>query len=208
MPAQFETRRLVLRPYTHDDAPALLQAVQTSRESLLPWLPWARSENRTLAECHYTIEKFLRDMAAPDCQAYAFAAFDKADGSLVGGSGFHHVIPATHQAEVGYWTRAERRRQGYCAEFTAGMISWLLTPCDSGGWGFRRIEIQCASRNLASQAVPRKLGLRQEARILQHRWLDGYGWDDTLMWGVLRDEWDAATHQRRADAAGTASSAG
>jgi RimJ/RimL family protein N-acetyltransferase len=70
------------------------------------------------------------------------------------------------------------------------MISWAFGAPEAGGWGFRRIHIRCAERNLASRRVPQKLGLTQEATLRAHRWAPEHGWVDTLAWGVLAEEWD------------------
>jgi RimJ/RimL family protein N-acetyltransferase len=80
-----------------------------------------------------------------------------------------------------------------CTEAVAGLISWAFTDQREGGWGLRRIEIFCARRNLASQRVPQKLGLRQEVHRRQAGWIEGLGWEDQLGWGVVRDEWRPRT---------------
>lgn len=172
--------------YTHADARALYEATERSRGTLLPWLPWARTDNLSVEACHYTIEKFERDLAKLPAGLIALGVFERASGELVGGSGFHNIKPATHQAEVGYWTRSDWRRKGVCTESTRAVIEWMFRPQSEGGWGFRRIEIKCAAGNVGSQGVPRKLGLREEARFVQDRWIDGRGWDDTLVWGVVQ----------------------
>ena len=85
-----------------------------------------------------------------------------------------------------------------CTEAVAHLISWAFEHPSAGGWGLRRIEIYCAAANAASQRVPRKLGMRQEVTRRKARFVPGVGWDDTLGWGVLREEWDSAAHRVRA----------
>ena len=77
------------------------------------------------------------------------------------------------------------------------MISWGFTPQSQGGWGLRRIHIKCAQRNSASQAVPAKIGRKEEIRSRQERFVPGMGWVETLGWGVLADEWDCARMKLR-----------
>ena len=117
---------------------------------------------------------------------------------LVGGTGLHRVQPAHHEAEIGYWIRAPLRQRGLCTEAVAGLLTWAFTPQARGGWGFRRVHIRCAGANAASARVPGKLNLPFEARHAQERWVTGVGWQDTLVWGVLAEQWDLATSSLRA----------
>lgn len=192
---------LVIRPYSHADAPALFEAVSTSRESLLPWLPWAKFEHQSLAQTTYAIESFIRASADPlrpehnAVLAYVFGIFDADDGELLGGTGFNRIVPNTRDAETGYWVRASRRREGVATRATAVNLSWGFTPQHEGGLGFRRIRIFAAADNVASCRVPLRLGLRQCMHARQDRVVDGVGLCDTLGWEVLADEWDCHAHR-------------
>ena len=198
VPVVVETPRLILRPWTHADAGQLLEAIEDGRASLLPWLPWAATDNRTIAECHYTIERFARDFAASGGSAYTslvLGIFEKGTGRALGGTGFHDLKPGIHECEIGYWVRASARRRGICREAVEGWLTCLLSPQGGGakppGWGLRRAKIVCAATNTASQGVPRSLNLRQEARFRLDRYIEGHGWDDTLSFGVTAEEWAA-----------------
>lgn len=204
-PARLVTPRMVIRNYEPGDAPALFEAVNTSRSTLLPWLPWARGEHLTEAMSLYTVEWFrrsLRDIAFSGMIGYG--VFLRRGGQLVGGTGFHSVHLKHAQCEVGYWLHAHHRGKGYCTESTRWIISCLLTP-QSGhvagadgeatrGWGFRRVEIFCNAQNAPSAAVPRRLGLPLECVRRADRWWPEVGWVDSLGWAVLADEWDTAQH--------------
>lgn len=191
LPDGYETDRLLLRAWRHEDAPGMLAAIDVDRASLLPWLPWPNVDNRTLYECIFQIERFRREGArtTPPADNFVIAIIDRATGEVLGGTGLHRVAHDLHQAEIGYWLRADRRRQGVCTEAVAGLLTWAFTPQDRGGWGLRRIEIFCAAANTASRRVPEKLGLRQEVHKRADRWVPGLGWSDTLGWGVLAEEW-------------------
>lgn len=176
----------------------MLDALNADRASFLPWLPWVLADNRTLDECSAAIERFRikADRQDPPADDFVIGIFDRASGLPLGGTGLHRIVHAWHEAEIGYWIRPDRRAQGLCTEAVAGLISWAFTPHERGGWGLRRLHIRCAGRNAASQRVPAKLGLRHEARLVRERWTDGLnspipsGWDDTLVWGVVTEEWD------------------
>lgn len=202
LPERFETERLVLRWYVPSDAPALFDAVSRSRGSMLPWLPWAEHDHRSVEESLYNIEWFRRgrerwDDAFMNLAGYVLGAFDSRTGALIGGTGLNRFNRSTHNAETGYWVTQQSHRRGYCSEMTAGLLTWAFTPQTRGGWGLRRVHIFAASANAASCGVPRKLGLRQELHTLKDRWVEGHGWTDTLGWGVLAEEWDLERNRVR-----------
>lgn len=190
LPVAFQTERLTIRFPGAPDADGFFEMISSSRASFAPWLPWAETEHVAVEQTMYFIEKFRRTRTEPGATDFTMGIFDRATGRPLGGTGLHRVVPNTYEGEIGYYVRADAQNKGICTEATRGLITWALTPQDQGGWGLRRIHIRCAARNLASQRVPRKLGLREEARLVQERWTPGLGWEDTLVWGVLNDEWD------------------
>jgi ribosomal-protein-serine acetyltransferase len=191
-PAPRRTARLLLRFWAPEDAPSFLAALNIERDSFLPWLPWVADDNRNLAEVMFNFERFRRERerTAPPPGDFTLGVIDAATGQAVGGTGFARLAHAHHEAEIGYWIRADRRGHGLCPEATAAMISWGLTPQSEGGWGFHRVHIRVAGSNAVSRRVPEKLGLRHEACLRSERWVNSIGWDDTHVWGVVAGEWD------------------
>lgn len=197
-----ETPRLVIRGYELDDAPAAFAAVNTSRQHLLPWLPWV-DEHRELAGTVRYIASQMVIASDPSTltgdgsrMGLGVGIFERDGGAFVGGTGFNDVRPSTASAETGYWIRADRTGRGYCTEAMRHWLSWLLSPQDAGGGGLglARVRIYCSSANAASRRVPEKLGLRQEVHQRADVLIPGLGVTDRLGWGVLREEWDCARH--------------
>ncbi|MFO0782111.1 MAG: GNAT family protein [Phycisphaerales bacterium] len=194
LPTGCRTSRLSLCYWQLEDAPAMLAALTIDRESFLPWLPWTLTDNRTVEQCCAAIERQRekRERADGQPEDVVVAIFDAMTGDALGGTGLHRMVHAYHEAEIGYWMRADRRRQGFCTEAVAALVTWAFMPQDQGGWGLRRIHIRCAALNVPSSAVPRRLGFAHEATLRKERWVPGHGWDDTLVFGMLREEWRAA----------------
>lgn len=189
LPQQLETDRLRLRFWEARDAAGMLAALDADRSSYLPWLPWVEVDNLNHEQCVYNIERFRRRRAEPGCDDFVIGIFEKASDVPLGGTGLHRIQAAWHEAEIGYWIDPRSRGKGLCAEAVAGLIGWAFRPQDRGGWGLRRIHIRCAAANRASAAVPRRLGLTQEATLRKERWVPGVGWDDTLAFSALAAEW-------------------
>lgn len=188
-PLSIETERLIIRCATHDDVPAIFEAIDTNRERLLPWMEWAESENLTIAQTHYTIERFIRDAKQDVPVNLAMLICDRATGKPIGGTGLHDFKPGTHQAETGYWVLPDRQRTGVCTEAVVGLTEACFRTQDRSGFGLRRMEIVCSADNPASARVAEKAGYEREARYRKHRWVEGIGWSDTLVFGALADTW-------------------
>jgi ribosomal-protein-serine acetyltransferase len=190
LPLPLETDRAVLDWYVEDDAPALFSAVSGSREALLPWLPWAREDHQDVAMSLDRIRTFAKERGYAHPESYPMAIFDRERRRVLGGTGFASVDEARAAADVGYWIRADRRRQGLCTEVVGRLISSAFTD-----WGFRRITIGCDGENRPSQRVAETLGLRCETREVRSRWLDEVGWSDHVGYAVLASEWDTERHR-------------
>lgn len=165
-----ETERLIVRPLTMDDLPAVYQlldheAWQTG-QSLAErehWLRWTMMNYIELAKLYQ-----------PPYGDRAVVL--KATGELVGSVGVVQsygpfaVLPAFggHTADFNarkfepalglFWaTRAAHQKKGFAAEAARAVIDFLFT-----NFNLRRIVATTEYDNHASQAVMRKLGMRLE----------------------------------------------
>ena len=66
-----------------------------------------------------------------------------------------------------------------------------LLPLAFDGLGLHRIIGRIDARNLASANVLRRLGMRQEALLVENEWFKGE-WTDEIDFGLLAREWRAA----------------
>lgn len=190
LPLPLETERTIIRPWTVADAPSLFEAIDTGRDRLLPWMVWAHDHHRDVESSSATIEQFAAAQARPDCRNFVLGIVDRATGQAIGGTGLHDIRPYWRQAEIGYWLRPDRWGRGIVPEVVRALITSAFTPAGRGGWGLRRILINCAQANTNSVAVCEKLGLRLETRAKDERWVEGLGYHDALGFAVLESEWD------------------
>ena len=189
----FTTNRLRADWWRPENAPSLWEAIETSRSTLIPWLPWAATGHRDPEETLERIDAWTRQRQAPEADEFFLGLFDRHTGEIVGGTGLHRVIYELGQAEIGYWVRASRRGEGLCTEALRAVVSWAFRD-----WGLRRLVVECVAENVASRRVAEKATLPLEACHRRARWVDHVGLCDSLVYGVLRDEWDVE-RQRRAD---------
>jgi RimJ/RimL family protein N-acetyltransferase len=100
----------------------------------------------------------------------------------LGGTGLHPRIGEAG-LEIGYWIHRDYVNRGLVTESTAALIKVAFEIVH-----VHRIEIHCNPANLASAAIPRKLGFKHEGTLRAWtRFLDG--WSDSMVWGLLDTEY-------------------
>jgi len=178
-PEHIDLGTVVLRRMTVEDAPAISCAALESLEHLRPWMPWATPEGTSVQS--QTARLLGPAGAWTSGSDYEYGIF-LPGGPLVGGCGLHRRIgPAA--LEIGYWVHADHVRRGIASASAAG-----LTDAGFAVRGIERMEIHCDEANLASAAVPPKLGYRLESRIDHPPEAPGET-GTRLVWVVYRREW-------------------
>lgn len=173
-----ETRRLVIRCWTPEDAPKLRRAIDELDSHLRPWIPWMRSEPQSLDQ---TVARLRSYRASFDLDRdYRYAVFDEAEAELIGETGLY-TRAGVGAREIGYWTHLRHGGQGFAVEAAAAMVR-VAFEVD----GVDRLEIHCARENEASARVPLRLGFTHEA-TLARRIEDTEGrLRDAMIWTLLR----------------------
>ncbi|MDX6386934.1 MAG: hypothetical protein QOD85_736 [Gaiellaceae bacterium] len=156
-PYRIETPRLVVRCWEPEDAPLLKEAVDSSLEHLLPWMPWARFEPQTLSE-KVELARIFRGNFDLD-NDYVYGVFEPDESRALGGSGLH-PRGGDGSLEIGYWIRADSIGKGLATELTAVLTRVGFEQC-----GLVRVDIQVDPANERSLAIPRKLGFTEEATL-------------------------------------------
>lgn len=195
---RIDTERLVLRCWHPEDAPLVKRAIDMSLDHLRPWMPWVAHEPEELAAKVQRLRKF-RGQFDLDLD-FTYGIFNKDETEVLGGTGLHTRIGAD-ALEIGYWIRVDHIRQGLATETTAALtrIAFEIHKVS-------RVEIHCRPTNVASAAVPAKLGYRHEATLARRVQEPDGTLGDTMVWTMFDDEYAtsvAATFPLRAfDAVG------
>jgi RimJ/RimL family protein N-acetyltransferase len=183
-----ETDRLVLRCWSPEDAPALRAALDESDNHLRPWIPFMKNEPRSLPE---TIEWLRSHRANFDSdQLHRYGVFSKDNGMLLGENMLlSRVGPGG--LEVGYWTRVNSGAHGFATEASCAMIRIAFEVT-----GIERVEIHCAPGNLASVAIPAKLGFRHEATLKDRAPDTEGGVHDLMIWTLFAEDYPGTLASR------------
>ena len=116
LPTSIDTERLLLRPPQTGDGSLLFAAITESLPELrrfLASLPWVAAEQTLESAELYCRNAQANFVARKDLP---FLLFEKATGQLVGASGLHRIEWSTPKAEIGYWGRVSRARNGFISE--------------------------------------------------------------------------------------------
>jgi RimJ/RimL family protein N-acetyltransferase len=131
-----------------------------------------------------TLRVLLRDRLPVMRERGLMAAYlieDTRDGSILGGTNFHHFDPLRDVVEVGYWLFVDARGRGVATRIVAAMVDYALAN------GICRVEAHVRPENRPSELVLERLGFEREGvkrRYLHH---EGARVDATL-WARVADD--------------------
>jgi RimJ/RimL family protein N-acetyltransferase len=112
------------------------------------------------------------------------------DGTLLGDLGIHLPADVEGSVEFGVSIAPAHQGRGYACEAVRAVFGLVF-----GQLGRHRIHASVDPRNLASMAMLRALGMRQEAHHRESLWLHGE-WVDDVVFALLASEWRAAPSAR------------
>jgi RimJ/RimL family protein N-acetyltransferase len=150
-PERLDAGLLVLRRLRPEDADAIAAAVAASMEHLRPWMPWATPDSADPRTQRVRVAESDEMWAQGTDFIYSIVG---TDGDLAGEIGLHRRLD-DGGIEIGYWIAEQQTRRGLGTAAAAALTEVALRLP-----GVARVEIHCDEANVASSAIPRKLGYR------------------------------------------------
>lgn len=121
---------------------------------------------------------------------YPFAIVDRATGALAGSTSYYGVVPDDQRLSIGYtWVGAPFQRTGLNRAAKHLLLCHAFDVLQ-----FERVELETDSRNLKSQQAMRRMGATEEGTLRRHRLTQGGVRRDTVIFSIIRPEWDALRH--------------
>ncbi len=163
------TRRLLLRPRRPDDAAALFPDM--SDAAFMSW--WSRPPFETEDELRARFDvsdggrRWAITLPKDDTALGFVVATEKPQGRVT---------------EIGFLLARRAQGQGFASEAVAAVLDLLFKE------GQRRIFADADPENAASIALLQRLGFQLEGR-LRAEWETHMGLRDSLIFGLLKDEW-------------------
>jgi len=178
------TERLLLRPLSVDDAEALW--VYRSQPDVCRYVPFPPMDRAVISERLAT--QWATSTLTDENQAVTLGIELAKTGELIGDAVLFWRSREHRGGEIGYVLNPDFAGHGYATEAARAMLRLGFD-----GLGLHRIVARIDERNEPSAKVARRLGMRQEARLVRHELFKGE-WSTELDFAMLADEWP--DHQR------------
>jgi RimJ/RimL family protein N-acetyltransferase len=173
-----DTARLRLDRLEASDAPALFAYRGDDAVARYQgWRPASLAEAEAFIEGQASLPFGTKDAW---CQ---LAVRDRTTGELVGDLGVHFPASTSDAIEFGISLQPRAQGNGYAREVMAAMLDLAFVE-----WGYRRAVGSVDPRNVASSALLRSLGFRQEAHHVESYFFRGE-WVDDVIFAMLAREW-------------------
>ncbi|TFG77281.1 MAG: N-acetyltransferase [Thermodesulfobacteriales bacterium] len=159
-------------------ADELFDLIEDNREYLKEWLPWL-DNNRYFQNTIDFIK--ISQIQYERNETVQFALMYK--GKVAGVVGYHRIDWLNRSTSIGYWLGEQYQGKGLIAKSCSKVLDYSF-----GRMGLNRIEIRCATENLKSRAIPKRLGFKEEGLIREAEWLYDH-FVDHVVYGMLESEW-------------------
>ena len=143
-----------LRLLEESDTDELFALVDTARPYLSRWLPWAAGQDR-----EGTLE-FIRLTRRQHGDNTGLTVAIVCEGAIAGVVGAEPLDWTHRSTSIGYWLAEPSQGRGIMTRAVRALIEHALDV-----WKLNRIEIRAAVGNARSQAIPQRLGFREEGTL-------------------------------------------
>ncbi len=140
----------------------LFAIVETSRESLLPWLPWALNNKTPEDEFDYLLNWCEKNWK--EGVGYAYVIRENGTQHATGTIDFFDIDLKNKSGEIGYWLGVEFVGRGYMLEAVSLLEKEIFKQ------GINRIVIGNDTRNIRSANVAKRAGYHLDGVLRQNRW--------------------------------------
>ena len=170
--------RLELRPLSAADAQSLLDAIETSRESLKRRFRWPSSVVSPEQAAEFVAKVADAELRGEEKVRGAFLT---KNGELVGVGALQRLKETPGLAEISFWVRSEKEDKKYAQEIGRALVELA----------FRAHAVKLYSRidpaNRAARQVLKKLRFKYEGRLRREKRLNNR-WIDQECWGLLKED--------------------
>lgn len=176
---QIETERLLLRPFTMNDAPAMYKN-WASDEEVTRFLMWPF--HKELAVSESVLQEWTKNYCKKDYYQWAIVFREFCDEPIGSISVVNTIDETVKKAHIGYCIGKTWWHRGITSEALKAVMDFLFDEV-----GVNRIEARHDPRNPNSGAVMKKCGLRFEGTLRQSDW-NNQGVCDASYYALLASE--------------------
>lgn len=178
-PGPLSSRRLLLRRLRRGDADALCSYRSLPEVARYQsWESFGPDDAARLVEAQCDGEPNVPGTW------FQMAIVERATACMVGDCGLHCRKDDPRQMEVGITLAPSHQGRGYATEALGCLLHFVFATL-----GAHRVTAVTGAENQAAASLFVRLGFRQEAHHIDHRWYKGY-WDSEFVFALLRREWE------------------
>lgn len=180
MSFQIETERLILRDYCSSDLDGVISMISDPE-----FQRFYSEQDCTPEHWKMLINMFIDEAQQSPRQKFNLAIQLKDDSQFIGAVGIRlepSHDPHNRQASMGCSLSPTWQQQGIAAEAMQAIINFGFNTLD-----VHRIYTDTISENSAAIALCKRLGFRQEAEFIEHRYFKNRWWN-TAVFALLKHE--------------------
>ena len=177
-----ETKRLVLRKVTKEDAESILDYLSDEVVMKYYGLEPFKSINNALDEISWY------QSIHNNKTGIRWGITLKDQGIVIGSCGFHNYVSQHFRTEIGFELSKEQWGKGIASEAVEAIINYGYKHMN-----FQRIEALIEPPNLSSQKLVEKLGFIREGLLRNYEFTSGK-FDDLYMYSLLKQDFDKITN--------------
>ncbi|MCZ0704599.1 ribosomal-protein-serine acetyltransferase [Natronobacillus azotifigens] len=162
-------------------AEELYHLVDGSRVNIGEWLSFPMKKNK-VEDAKLFIEKSLKRLSQNN--GYWAGIWHK--GNIAGSIGYLFIDWSARKTEIGYWLGDDFIGKGLATLACKQLIDHAFNDLR-----LKKVEINVATKNSKSKAIPVRLGFKQEGIIRNDEYLNGE-YHDRVIYGLLNEEWEKA----------------
>ena len=173
------TDRLILRPFTLDDADDVAAMCGTGviQRTVLS-LPYPYTKE----DAAEWISKHEERRRSRSC--YDFAVTDRETGTLYGSTSLVLRVKDSPTAELGYWIGERYWNRGFATEAARAMIEYAFSELM-----LHRVYAEHFGSNIPSGRVMQKAGMKQEG-VLRDQFFKNGRYEDEVIYGIVSMDYD------------------
>ncbi len=160
------------------DVEQLYALTHTSRQHLREWLPWV-DHVESVDDSRQFIQSTLSQYAGNN--GFQLGIWYRE--TLAGVIGLHHIDWPNRSTAIGYWLGQDFQGLGIMTKACQSLVDFLFDD-----YQLNRVEIEVATQNFKSQAIPDRLGFVNEGCRRQAEWLYNH-FVDHIIYSMLEQDW-------------------
>lgn len=169
-----ETERLIIREFSKEDF-TLIHGY-ASKPEVTMYLPFGPNDED---DSRHFVKKIINYQMQNPRYDYEFAVVLKQSNKLIGGCGIHITSINDKEGSIVYCYDNQYWGKGYATEAAKVILRFGFNKL-----GLHRIFATCHPDNIASAKVMGKIGMQNEGRLREHKFIKG-NWRDSLIYSIL-----------------------